>query len=352
MTADLLTAPARAAQPVERPRRTRLAAGLVVACLGLLAAIVLSIFLGARPIDLGVVVDALRHYDPTVDDHIVVRDLRIPRTLTGLAAGAALGLAGALTQALARNPLADPGLLGINQGAALGLVVAAAVIGTTHPLSVVWFSFLGATAAALLVFGIVVRGRGGANPVRLILAGMAVTYVLSGIVYAIVLQDYQTYQSYRSWIIGSLASPDPDQLVAMTPFLLIGTALAFLLARPLNVLALGDETGHGLGVRRGRVRGVAGVAMAMLCGAATVLAGPIVFVGLVVPYVARMITGPDYRWLLPYSLVLAATLLLVADVVGRVIVRPSEVAVGVTMAFVGAPVLIAMIRRRGRLPRL
>jgi iron complex transport system permease protein len=329
-----------------------MAIGLALAVAGLVAVALLSIVVGAKPIALSTVVDAFTRYDDTVNDQVVVRGLRVPRTLLGLAVGGALGLAGTLIQALTRNPLADPGILGVNEGAALGVVVAAGVLGLTSPWSYVWFAFAGAALAAVGVYAIGTRGRGGASPVRLVLAGVAVTHLLYGIIQAIVLTDTNTFDRYRNWIVGSLASADTGALTALLPFLAGGAVIALGLARPLNALALGEEAGQALGVRRDRTRVAGAIAVTLLCGAATAAAGPIAFVGLTVPYLARMITGPEYRWLLPYSMVLAPTLLLAADVLGRVVARPSEVGVGVVTAFVGAPLLIAMVRRRGRLPRL
>jgi iron complex transport system permease protein len=332
--------------------RERMVIGLTLAVAGLIAVAALSIMIGSKQISLGTVVDAFVRYDDTVNDQVIVRGLRVPRTLLGLAVGAALGLAGTLIQALTRNPLADPGILGVNEGAALGVVVAAGVLGLTSPLSYVWFAFAGAALAAVGVYAIGTRGRAGTSPVRLVLAGVAVTYLLYGVIQAIVLTDTTTFDRYRNWIVGSLASADRGALTALLPFLAGGALIALCLARALNALALGDEAGRALGVRPTRTRVAGAVAVTLLCGAATAAAGPIAFVGLTVPYLARMLTGAEYRWLLPYSMVLAPTLLLAADVLGRVVARPSEVGVGVVTAFVGAPLLIAMVRRRGRLPRL
>jgi iron complex transport system permease protein len=333
-------------------RRVRLAAGLGGAIAILAAAGLLSIMVGSKPIAPGTALQALIHYDDSINDHVIVHGLRLPRTLLGLAAGAALGLAGALIQALTRNPLADPGILGVNQGAALGVVLAVGVFGTASPWSFIWFAFAGAALASTVVYAVGARGREGANPVRLVLAGVAVSYVLNGISQAIILTDTTTFDRYRNWMAGSLANPDHTTLVAILPFLGAGALLALGLTRALNALSVGDEAGQALGVHRGRARVLGAIAVTLLCGAATAATGPIAFVGLTVPYLVRMITGPDYRWLLPYSMVLAPALLLVSDVLGRVIARPSEIGVGIVTAFVGAPLLIALARRRGRLPRL
>lgn len=330
----------------------RLLLGLAGAVVALAAVTVTSIAVGSKSISLGTVVTAMTSYNGSLDDHVIVHDLRLPRTLLGLAVGAALGLAGTLIQALTRNPLADPGILGINEGAALGVVVSVAVAGLTSPLGYIWFAFAGAAVSAVLVYAVGARGREGASPVRLVLAGIAFTYVLHGITFAILLTDSAAFDRWRNWSAGSLAAADPDALMGVLPFLAVGAVLALALSRSLNALALGDEAGQALGVHRGRTRLLGAVAVTLLCGAATAAAGPIGFVGLMVPYLARMITGPDYRWLLPYSLVLAPILVLGADILGRVLARPSEIGVGVITAFVGAPLLIAMVRRRGKLPQL
>lgn len=332
--------------------RPALAWGLAATSAALVAAALLSIAVGSKSIPIGTVFDALLHYDARIDDHVVVRDLRMPRTLLGLVVGAALGLAGALIQALTRNPLADPGILGINEGAGLGVLVAIGIVGLSSPWAYVWFAFAGAAASAMLVYAIGARGREGASPVRLVLAGIAFTYVLHAIGRAILLTDSATFDRWRNWIVGSLASADPGVIVGVLPFVALGAALALGLTPSLNALALGEEAGQALGVHRGRTRALGAVAVTLLCGAATAAAGPIAFVGLMVPYAARMITGPDYRWLVPYSLLLAPILLLASDVVGRVATRPSEVGVGVVTAVIGAPLLIVLVRRRGRLPRL
>ncbi|WP_428983106.1 FecCD family ABC transporter permease [Phytohabitans maris] len=332
--------------------RPALAWGLVAAGAALVAAALLSIAVGSKSIPIGTVFDALLHYDARIDDHVVVHDLRVPRTLLGLVVGAGLGLAGALIQALTRNPLADPGILGINEGAALGVLVAIGIAGLTSPWAYVWFAFAGAAASAALVYAIGARGREGASPVRLVLAGIAFTYVLHAIGRAILLTDSATFDRWRNWMVGSLASADPGVIVGVLPFMVIGTAIALGLTPSLNALALGEEAGQALGVHRGQTRVLGAVAVTLLCGSATAAAGPITFVGLMVPYAARMITGPDYRWLVPYSLVLAPILLLVADVLGRVVTRPGEVGVGVVTAVIGAPLLVVLVRRRGRLPRL
>ena len=320
------------------------ATGLLVACLVLVAAVALSLVVGSKAVPLATVWDALTAYDGSAD-HVVVRDLRLPRTVVGLLVGAALGVSGALIQAMTRNPLADPGILGVNAGAAFAVVLAIALLGTTDIASFIWFAFLGAVLATVAVYAIGSQGRGGATPVRLTLAGVALAAVLTGITQGITLLDPTVFDRMRFWTAGSLAGRTMDMAGTVAPFVAVGLVLALVVARPLNAVALGDDLARSLGAHVGRTRVVGAVAVTLLCGAATAVAGPIAFVGLMVPHVARWTVGPDQRWIVPYSAVLAPVLLLVSDVVGRVVAIPGEVQVGVITAFVGSPVLIALVRR-------
>ena len=337
------------AAPLSRPRvRGRTVArggGLVVALLVLGFAALLSLAVGARSIPLTEVVDALRSGGNSKNAAVVL-DVRVPRTLLGIAVGVALGIAGALMQALTRNPLADPGLLGVNAGAAAAVVVAIGLLGITGSTAYIWFAFLGAAVASVAVYAIGTAGRGGATPVRLALAGTAVTAALTAVIYGIVLTDRQLLQQYNLWSVGGLGGRGRTDLESIVPFVVLGAILAVLIARPLNALALGDDSARALGARVGRVRIGGAVAITLLCGAATAAAGPIYFLGLTVPHAARAICGPDQRWVLAYSAVLGAGLLLFADVLGRVVVRPSELEAGLMLAVVGAPVFIALVRRK------
>ncbi|HST43051.1 MAG TPA: iron chelate uptake ABC transporter family permease subunit [Conexibacter sp.] len=320
-------------------------AGLVLAVAALVVAVFLSLALGARSIPLSEVIGVLLHPDGS-QNSTIVHELRLPRTLLGIGVGAALGLAGALMQALTRNPLADPGLLGINAGAAAAVVVAVGLLGIGGLTGYVWFSFVGAGAAAVVVYLLAAAGRGGATPVRLALAGTAVTAALLSFTQAITLLDRDAFDTWRFWWVGSLAGRDAETLAQVAPFLIVGALLALSLARPLNALALGDDAGRALGAHIHRTRALGGLAITLLCGAATAAAGPIAFIGLAIPHVARAIVGPDQRWVLAYSLVLAPLLLLVADVMGRLIVSPEELQVGVVTAFLGAPIFVLLVRRR------
>jgi iron complex transport system permease protein len=326
------------------PRRVTRTAGISLAVAALVAVALLSLAIGAKAIPLSTVIDSLLHPSDT-QDSVIITDLRVPRTILGLLVGAALGLAGALMQALTRNPLADPGLLGVNAGAAAAVIVAIVLLGLTGITAYVWFAFLGAAIASVVVYAIG-TGGGAATPARLALAGTAITAALTAFTYAVALSDPDMLQRFNQWNVGSLAGRDTATVWRVAPFLVAGIVLALLLSRSLNALALGDDTARALGANVGRTRIAGAVAITLLCGAATAAAGPIVFVGLTIPYVARAIVGPDQRWVLPYSALLGPVLLLGADVVGRVVARPGELEVGIVTAILGAPVFIALVRRR------
>jgi len=320
--------------------------GIALAFGGLAFTALLSLAVGARSIPLGDVVEALRGHGEGTRDATIVTDLRVPRTLLGIAAGASLGLAGALMQSLTRNPLADPGLLGINAGAAAAVVIAIGLLGLAGSTAYVWFAFLGAGLAAVAVYMIGAAGRGGATPVRLALAGTAISAALTAVIYGIVLTDPLLLQKYNLWSVGGLSGRGRSELAGVIPFMVMGAVAALLLARSLNALAMGEDSARALGARVGVTRIGGAAAITLLCGAATAAVGPLYFLGLTVPHAARAICGPDVRWVLGYSAVLGAILLLVADVIGRVLVAPEELQAGLMLAFVGAPLFIVIVRKR------
>jgi iron complex transport system permease protein len=313
-------------------------------CLVAVAAVaLLSISIGTKQIPLSEVWHGLFDYTGT-DNDVIVRTLRVPRTVIGISAGAALGLAGALMQALTRNPLADPGILGVNAGASLAVVTAISVLGLTAPEDFVWFAFLGAAVTTALVYAL--GGRGGGTPVRLALAGTAIQAALLGINQAMQLMDTDALDQMRFWVVGSLANREIEILYQTGPFMLAGAVLALLLARPLNAIALGEDTARSLGARLTLTRTLSVVAVTLLCGAATAACGPIGFVGLMIPHAARMITGPDQKWVLPYSMVLAPVLLLGSDIIGRIVLRPEELQVGIVTSLIGGLAFVLLVRRR------
>jgi iron complex transport system permease protein len=307
--------------------------------------VVLSICVGAQPIAPDEVWRLLWFPDGS-DEAVIVHDLRIPRTLLGVLVGIALGVSGGLMQALTRNPLADPGLLGVSAGAAAAIVTAAALLGPRDPVVYIWFAFAGAALASLVVYGIGATGRSGATPVRLALAGVAVMLALNAYVQGLVLVDRAAFDEYRFWQVGALSGQPMSLNVLIAPFVAGGLLLTFALAPALNALALGDEASRGLGASPGRTRALGAIAVMVLCGAATAAAGPIVFVGLAIPHIVRAMTGPDQRWVLPLCAVLAPVMVLGADVIGRVVARPGEIEAGIVCALLGAPVFVAIVRRR------
>ncbi|MFF8827909.1 FecCD family ABC transporter permease [Streptomyces sp. NPDC015131] len=319
--------------------------GLIAALAALVLVGLLSVWVGTRGIPFTATWSVL--WDPDGSEtSIIIHDYRIPRTLLGLLVGMALGLSGALMQALTRNPLADPGLLGISLGASAGVVMAIAFFGVGSVLGYVWFAFLGAALASVVVHLLGSSGRKLATPDRLVVAGAAVTAVLYAFNSAVLLLNPRAFDQFRFWTVGSLSGRYMDVVWVVLPFIAVGLLIALGLSPSLNALALGDQMGRALGLNVGRTRALGAVAVMLLCGAATAAAGPIGFVGLAVPHVARFVVGPDQRWVLAYSMLLAPILLIGADVLGRVLGAPGEVQVGIITAFLGAPLFIALCRRR------
>ncbi|GGM59350.1 FecCD family ABC transporter permease [Dactylosporangium sucinum] len=323
-------------------RGAALGPGLAVLLAVLAAVAFLSVTQGSRDISLAEVWRALDN-DGSINSTVTL-ELRVPRTLLGILVGAALGVAGAILQGVTRNPLADTGIMGINAGAAVLVVFAVTVLGV-HGVGVsIWFAFAGAILATVLVYAIASLGREGATPVKLALAGAAVTAGLTSVTTGIVMTNINALNELRFWQVGSLAGRYAPVLTGVAPFLILALLASLGFGRVLNGLALGEDVARGLGQRVGRTRAAAFVVVAVLAGAATAACGPIVFVGLVVPHLARLICGPDYRWILPYSMLLAPIVLLLCDVVGRVVAAPDELQVGVVLGVLGAPAFVAVVR--------
>ena len=328
--------------PAPPTRRAIRAFGLLLAVAILVLVALASIAIGAKELSLGQVWHGLFEDSGTYGDVVVAE--RLSRTVLGLLAGAALGLAGAVLQALTRNPLADPGLLGINAGASAAVVTAVTFLGITSLSGYVWFAFFGAAAVGALVWFL--GGSRGATPVRLALAGTAISAALYGYLQAVMIMDDAALGKMRFWTIGSLSAANDSTIRQVLPFLLAGMVLALALSRPLNAMAMGDDPAKALGANLNRTRALSMLAATVLCGAATAACGPIVFVGLMVPHVVRSFTGPDLRWILPYAAILSPVLLLGADVIGRIVARPAELQVGIVTAILGGPVFIYLVRRR------
>ncbi|MFD7548448.1 FecCD family ABC transporter permease [Streptomyces sp. NPDC059578] len=323
----------------------RRVAAMLAAAAVLLLAVVLSLAVGARAIAPSLVFDALLNGGSS-EDAVVVRELRVPRTVVGLMVGAGLALAGAAFQGITRNPIADPGILGISQGASVGVVLAIAFAGVHTLTGYVWFAFAGAGLAAVAVYAIAARGRGGATPIKLALGGAALNALLVSVLTGVLTTQAAALDEFRFWQVGSLSGRDAELISQIWPFLLAGTILVIAAARGLDALALGEDVAKGLGQNVGKVRVVAGLGATLLTGAGVAAAGPIAFVGLAVPHLARAIVGSDHRWLLPMSALLGPAMLLVADTVGRIVFPPSEVPVGVMTALIGVPFLITLVRRK------
>ncbi|QNO36746.1 iron ABC transporter permease [Protaetiibacter sp. SSC-01] len=343
MTTATATPTPPAAAIARRPaavRVTWIAAGVVA----LVVASALSLAVGTRVVSLDEVAAGLAGDLDTVGAAAVAA--RIPRTVLAVLVGAALALSGTTLQAVTRNPLADPGILGLSMGASLAVVTGMAFLGLSNPVVVLVVAIVGSAAAGVFVYAIGSLGRDGATPLKLALAGAATTAALGSLVSAVMLPRAQELTSFRFWQIGGVGGAAWDRIALVAPAFGVGALIVVALARGMNSLALGDDVATGLGEHVGRTRALSAAGAVILCGAATAIAGPIGFVGLIVPHLCRLLVGTDHRWLLPLTAVVGAVLLTAADVVGRVIARPDEVEVGIVTALIGAPVFIALARRK------
>ncbi len=325
--------------------RRALLLGLTVGCGALFIALVASVRFGAAQIGTFEVIGAFTGYDGSEED-LIVRTLRVPRALISALVGASLGVAGALMQGLTRNPLAEPGILGINAGAAFAVVVSVFLLGVSSLSTYALFAFLGAGVAAAVVYGLGSLGRGGMSPMKVTVAGAAMSALLSSLTTTVLILDQRTLDEIRFWLAGSVAGRDLELMLHVLPYMMIGLLLALALGRQVTTLTLGEDVAAGLGQRTAWVKIGAAVAVVLLAGSAVSVAGPIVFAGLVVPHLARFLAGVDYRWILPYSVLVGAILLVLADVAARLVLRPQELPLGVMTALVGAPFFIYLVRWR------
>lgn len=346
------TPPARPETTSGAARRKRRLFGLILLLVLLVVTVIASLAIGSRGLAPSLVWDGLWHRyttgpnpaDPELNQAaIIIQTLRVPRTLLALIAGAALALAGALIQGHTRNPVADPGFLGLTQGAAFAVVCATFIGGLTQPIQYVWFAFLGTAVTAILVFGLSSLGRGVGSPLTLVLAGMGVAMFLSSMTSAIALSDNASLDTLRFWNAGAVVGRGYDVILVVVPFIAVGLFLALANGPAVNLLNMGDDVAKGLGLNIGLARTVGIAAVTLLVGGATAACGSISFLGLMVPHIVRYFTGPDYRWLLPYSALMGAWLLLAADIVGRVVARPGELEVGIVVALFGAPFFVALV---------
>ncbi|WP_149360159.1 FecCD family ABC transporter permease [Lolliginicoccus suaedae] len=325
------------------PQRQAIVLALALGLLALVSAT--SLLVGTHSLAPHQIAGTLLDYQGTTVDRIVAH-IRLPRLVTGLLAGLALGGAGAIMQGLTRNPLAGPGVLGINAGAALGAVLAIGVLGIGSVTGYIWFALAGAALVATLVYLLGAMGRGGATPLALVLTGAAVSALAASITSAISLLDRSAFQDFRFWVVGSLTRADLDAAVAILPFIAVGAVLALAAGRTLDAVALGDDMARSLGTRLALARITCAIAVVLLAGSATAIAGPIAFIGLVVPHLARALVGTGYRVVTLMSMLLAPLVLIAADAGGRLLVAPQELQVGIVTGLLGAPFFLALVGRR------
>lgn len=330
-------------------KRTRVAFSGVGLLLGLLVLAICFIWhlaVGAKSLEFGTVLQALFAYDDSEFSHMIVRELRMPRALIALAVGASLSVAGALMQGVTRNPLADPSLLGLMSGASLAAVLAVTFIGAHSMAWLPLIAAIGALCSALLVWLVASAAPGGATPLSLTLSGAAISGFIGAIISILHLLNQDTFEALRGWLVGSLSGRDMQDLLWTLPWLMIGLVAACVLAPSVTALAMGDESAAGLGIHVLRRKAQLLIFVVMLTAASVALAGPLGFIGLVIPHVVRLFIGADYRWIVPYSAILGAAYLLGVDVLARLVMRPQEIATGLLTAMLGAPILIYLVRSR------
>jgi len=319
--------------------------GLLLGAIALLICFIYSITLGARDIPLQIILDSFLTFDHSFD-HLVIQTVRLPRSLMAMAVGAALAVSGALMQGLTCNPLAETGILGIEAGGALAVVVTLFLFGSSSLTVYAAVAFLGAAIAAITVYGLGTLGRGGATPLNLTVAGAAMTAFISSITTAILIVSQRTLDEIRFWLAGSLAGRDFDLFLQVLPFMVLGLLLALFLGQQITTLSLGEDIAKGLGQQTVWVKVLTAISVVLLAGSSVAIAGPIGFVGLVVPHMVRFFIKTDYRWIVPYSAILGAILLLVSDIAARVLLKPQEIPVGVMTAILGGPVFVYLAKSK------
>lgn len=323
----------------------------IILCLALLSIMaIFSISLGAKSIAFSKVIDVLLGNDPDSLEATIILQ-RIPRTVFGILAGGALGISGALMQSITRNPIADPSILGVNTGASLFVVAGIAFFNITVAYQYIWLAIIGAGVTAVFVYSVASMGKDGATPLKLALSGSAVSIVLGSLVSTIMLPNNRVMEAFRFWQVGSIGSATWESIMLISPFLIVGLIISMFISGYLNNLALGDEAATALGTNVVMTRTIGALSSVLLCGATTALAGPIGFVGLIIPHIIRLIFGSEMSKMLPLSFLGSAILMLVSDIIGRIISLPGETEVGIVTAVLGAPVFILAIRK-GRVKSL
>lgn len=318
---------------------------MLMAVVSLFLLLILSFTVGNKPISLTTTWQAIWYFDVTNSDHLLVHELRIPRSLVAVISGVALGAAGVIMQAITRNPLAEPGILGINAGATLAVVIAIALFGFEHVSVHMLFGIFGALMAGLLVM-LLVNSAGKTDPIKIVLSGVALSAVLLAFAQLIIVNsDELVFDQFRHWIVGSMQGRGYDVLGLLSLLSVLGLLIALGLSRALDALSLGSDMGVALGINLTLIWLLAGFVIILLAGSTTAAVGPIAFVGLTAPHIARFFTGPNHRWLLPYAMLIAAILMLLADILGRWIAHPAEISVGIMVALIGGPFFVYLARR-------
>jgi iron complex transport system permease protein len=327
---------------------TTLLSGLGLATLFLAGCFALSIALGAADINLGDIWQALFAFDETVTNHLIIRTVRLPRSLIALVVGMAMATAGAMMQGLTSNPLASPSILGVSTGAAFAVVASTLLFGVSSPSAYSWYALLGGAVTAGLVYLFAALGPGGVTSLNLTLAGTVFSTLIGTLTSGILLMNQQTLEQVRFWLAGSLSGGSMDLVQQMLPFLLSGFGIALILGRHVTALSLGENVAKGLGQNTAWIKGFGALSVVLLVGSSVSVAGPIGFIGLIVPHLVRFVVGVDYRWILPYSALAGAMMLLLADICARLVLRPIEIPVGLVTPLLGAPFFIYLIRTRLR----
>lgn len=322
-------------------------AGLVLGVILLLIVNFLSLVLGYTDLTIHTVIDAFNHFDGS-NEHIIIQDVRLPRALIGTVVGASLAIAGALLQALTRNPLASPDILGFNAGASFFIVVALMLLSISSLQATTWIAFLGATIAGLLVYFLGSVGRDGMTPIKMTLSGAAIAALFGSLTQGLLVMDESALDQMLFWMSGSVQGRELDILLSVLPYIVIGVVIALTIATKINILTMGDDVAKGLGQRTGFVKLVTGIAIILLAGGSVAIAGPIGFIGIVVPHIVRTVVGNDYRWIIPYCAIVGGIFLVIADIGARYVLMPEEVPVGIMTALVGIPFFIYIARKGGK----
>ncbi|MGV2831132.1 FecCD family ABC transporter permease [Myxosarcina sp. GI1(2024)] len=331
-------------QPAQQ-KKLLLIIGLIGGCLVLLTCLLASITWGAADIAFNDIYQAFTAFDGSTNQ-LIIRTVRLPRSLIAMLVGASLAVAGAIMQGLTRNTLASPGILGVNAGAAFAVVVGTFIFGSSSLTIYTWYAFAGAAISAIAVYFLGSLGRGGLTPFNLNIAGAALTAFITSITSGILILSQRTLEEIRFWLAGSVAGRDMNLLLQVLPYICIGLVLAIALSRQITILSLGEDTARSLGQSTALIKILAAISIILLAGASVAIAGPIGFVGLIVPHIARFLVGVDYRWILPYAAIFGATIVLIADLCGRLIIQPSELPVGLVMPLIGAPFFIYLIKSK------